>query len=117
MELCFNRIRRDLRMPRENLHFPGVNPKAYVESWRHARCVVMQGGQGEVKHWAFNDPPKAGGKYADSPPPPEESGSSEHAWWICTRSRSSRTREPPAGASSERSEPGYQRGAARDLEG
>jgi glucosamine-6-phosphate deaminase len=32
----------------------------------------MQGGQGDIKHWAFNDPPKREGKYVDDPPPPEE---------------------------------------------
>jgi glucosamine-6-phosphate deaminase len=32
----------------------------------------MQGGQGEVKHWAFNDPPKREGRYRDQPPSPEE---------------------------------------------
>jgi glucosamine-6-phosphate deaminase len=32
----------------------------------------MQGGQGEVKHWAFNDPPRRGGKYQDAPPSPAE---------------------------------------------
>ena len=32
----------------------------------------MQGGQGEVKHWAFNDPPRREGKYKDAPPSPEE---------------------------------------------
>lgn len=26
------------------------------------RCVTMQGGQGEVKHWAFNDPPRREGR-------------------------------------------------------
>jgi glucosamine-6-phosphate deaminase len=30
----------------------------------------MQGGQGEVKHWAFNDPPKREGEWKDEPPPP-----------------------------------------------
>lgn len=69
MDLCFNRIRPDLRMPRENLHFPKADPREYLESWRHARCVVMQGGQGEVKHWAFNDPPKREGAYRNAPPP------------------------------------------------
>ncbi len=34
--------------------------------------MVMQGGQGEVKHWAFNDPPKREGDWRDEPPPPEE---------------------------------------------
>jgi glucosamine-6-phosphate deaminase len=72
MELCFNRIRRELRMPRENLHFPKADPQEYIESWRNARCAIMQGGQGEVKHWAFNDPPKREGKYRDQPPSPEE---------------------------------------------
>jgi glucosamine-6-phosphate deaminase len=32
----------------------------------------MQGGQGEVKHWAFNDPPKREGPYRDAPPSPAE---------------------------------------------
>jgi glucosamine-6-phosphate deaminase len=72
MELCFNRIRPELRMPPENLHFPAADPTAYVESWRGVRCVVMQGGQGEVKHWAFNDPPKREGDYVDRPPSPAE---------------------------------------------
>jgi len=36
------------------------------------RCVVMQGGQGDVKHWAFNDPVKREGKWIDEPPTPEE---------------------------------------------
>ena len=72
MELCFNRIRKDLRMPRENLHFPAVDAAEYIKSWDLARCLVMQGGQGEVKHWAFNDPPKRAGKYKDNPPPPAE---------------------------------------------
>lgn len=72
LELCFNRIRPDLRMPRENMHFPKADAAKYMESWRHARCVTMQGGQGEVKHWAFNDPPKREGKYRDAPPTPAE---------------------------------------------
>ena len=71
MELCFNRIRPDLRMPLENIHFPAADPTEYIESWGNARCLVMQGGQGEVKHWAFNDPPRRAGEYADNPPPPE----------------------------------------------
>ena len=32
----------------------------------------MQGGQGEVKHWAFNDPPRRAGAYKDAPPSPAE---------------------------------------------
>lgn len=70
-ELLFGRIRPELRMPEKNIHFPKADVAAYCESWKHARCLVMQGGQGEVKHWAFNDPPKREGDYADQPPSPE----------------------------------------------
>ena len=72
MDLCFNRIRPELRMPQENVHFPAVDATEYIKSWDKARCLCMQGGQGEVKHWAFNDPPKREGRYVDSPPPPAE---------------------------------------------
>ncbi len=72
MDLCFNRIRPELRMPKEHLHFPGYDPTEYMASWKQARCLVMQGGQGEVKHWAFNDPPKRVGPWKDNPPPPAE---------------------------------------------
>jgi len=72
MELCFNLIRPDLRMPEANLHFPAADLAEYKESWNHARCLVMQGGQGEVKHWAFNDPPRRAGAYKDAPPSPAE---------------------------------------------
>ena len=72
MELCFNRIRPDLRMPEANLHFPAADLAAYKESWNQVRCLVMQGGQGEVKHWAFNDPPRRTGAYKDAPPSPAE---------------------------------------------
>lgn len=72
MELCFNRIRPELAMPVENLHFPAADTGEYVQSWEKTRCVCMQGGQGEVKHWAFNDPPKREGAYIDNPPPPGE---------------------------------------------
>ncbi|MFA6716419.1 MAG: hypothetical protein WC082_15700 [Victivallales bacterium] len=72
MDLCFNRIRPELRMPTENMHFPSENPAEYIESWSKARCLLMQGGQGETKHWAFNDPVKREGKYKDNPPAPEE---------------------------------------------
>src|SRR5947207_7839746 len=71
-QLCFNRIRRELRMPEGQLHFPTAKPEAYTKSYDQVRCVVMQGGEGEVKHWAFNDPPRRDGRYKDSPPPPAE---------------------------------------------
>jgi len=71
-DLCFNRIRPELRMPKSNLHFPAVDTAPYRASWAKARCVIMQGGQGEVKHWAFNDPPRRAGKWRDQPPSPAE---------------------------------------------
>ena len=71
-ELCFNRIRPELRMPDANLHFPKGDPAAYVQSWSGVRCAVMQGGQGDVKHWAFNDPVRREGKHKDAPPSPAE---------------------------------------------
>jgi len=72
LELCFNRIRPELRMPEDHLHFPTGDLAAYSASYDAIRCVTMQGGQGEVKHWAFNDPPKREGAYADDPPPAAE---------------------------------------------
>ncbi len=73
MELCFNRIRPDLRMPSKNIHFPrSAELAAYTKSFEEVRCVVMQGGQGDVKHWAFNDPFRREGVYRDEPPSPAE---------------------------------------------
>lgn len=54
------------------LHFPAADPTEFIESWNEARCVVMQGGQGEIKHWAFNDPVRREGAYKDESPSPEE---------------------------------------------
>jgi len=72
-ELCFSRIRRNLVMPDANLHFPKADLAAYRKSWESGvRCAVMQGGQGDVKHWAFNDPPKRTGKHKSQPPTPAE---------------------------------------------
>jgi glucosamine-6-phosphate deaminase len=71
-DLCFNRIRRDLAMPAENLHFPKADARKYVRSWEGVRCAVMQGGQGDIKHWAFNDPLRRKGPYKNSPPNPAE---------------------------------------------
>jgi glucosamine-6-phosphate deaminase len=72
MQMCFNRIDKKLAMPGENIHFPTGDLDAYSRSYDNVRCVIMQGGQGEVKHWAFNDPPQRKGKYKDSPPSPQE---------------------------------------------
>lgn len=72
-ELCFNRIEKILKMPESNMHFPKANTSEYISSWEAGiRCAVMQGGQGDVKHWAFNDPVKREGQYKDAPPSPEE---------------------------------------------
>jgi len=71
-ELCFNRIDPALRMPESNLHFPKADTREYIKSWNSGiRCTVMQGGQGDIKHWAFNDPVKREGRYKEAPPTPE----------------------------------------------
>ena len=72
LDLCFNRIKPELRMPMENMHFPTEDPTEYEKAWENVRCVLMQGGQGETKHWAFNDPVRREGAYQDNPPSPEE---------------------------------------------
>ena len=71
--LCFSRIRRGLRMPDAHLHFPQADTRAYRQSWNAGvRCAIMQGGQGDVKHWAFNDPLPRRGKFKNAPPSPAE---------------------------------------------
>jgi len=73
MDLCFNRIDKRLRMPEENLHFLRADNLAeYTASYDKARCLVMQGGQGDVKHWAFNDPLRRAGPFREAPPSPGE---------------------------------------------
>jgi glucosamine-6-phosphate deaminase len=72
MELCFDRIDPKLRMPASNIHFPKADVTEYVKSWEGARCAVMQGGQGDIKHWAFNDPVRREGRYKNEPPTPQE---------------------------------------------
>ncbi|MCL5281283.1 MAG: glucosamine-6-phosphate isomerase [Planctomycetes bacterium] len=71
-ELCFDRIRPDLKMPEGNIHFPKADTAEYIKSWEGVRCVTMQGGQGDIKHWAFNDPLRREGKCKDHPPTPQE---------------------------------------------
>ncbi len=70
--MCFDRIQKKLRMPDKNLHFPKADTTEYRASWDAATCAVMQGGQGDVKHWAFNDPLPRRGKFKTRPPTPEE---------------------------------------------
>ena len=72
-EMCFNRIDKKLVMPDANLHFPKADTRAYRATWgAGVRCVVMQGGQGDIKHWAFNDPLPRKGKHKDAPPSPAD---------------------------------------------
>jgi|UniRef100_UPI003784CFE1 glucosamine-6-phosphate deaminase len=72
-QLCFDRMQKKLCMPDSHLHFPKADVAEYVKSWQSGvRCVVMQGGQGDIKHWAFNDPLKRTGKWKNEPPPPAE---------------------------------------------
>jgi len=74
-ELCFHRIGKELRMPDSHLHFPKADTTEYRRSWdAGVRCAVMQGGQGDVKHWAFNDPLPREGEYKNRPPSPGEYG-------------------------------------------
>ena len=71
-ELCFNRIEPINSMPEENLHFPKADTSTFRKSWDGIRCAVMQGGQGDIKHWAFNDPPRREGEFINTPPSPKE---------------------------------------------
>ena len=71
-ELCFDRIDKRLALPEANKHFPTGDLAAFSNSFDQVRCAIMQGGQGEIKHWAFNDPLPREGAYADAPPTPEE---------------------------------------------
>lgn len=71
-ELCFDRIDEKLALPGANKHFPTGDLDAFSDSFDHVRCAIMQGGQGEIKHWAFNDPLPREGDYADAPPTPDE---------------------------------------------
>jgi len=71
-ELCFDRINKPLSIPEDQLHFPRADTQTFIASWPGVRCAVMQGGQGDIKHWAFNDPVRREGPYRDRPPTPEE---------------------------------------------
>ena len=71
-EMCFDRIDAALAMPEQNLHFPKADTTTFRESWSGVHCAVMQGGQGDIKHWAFNDPLRREAEFADAPPSLEE---------------------------------------------
>ena len=80
LELCFNRIDPALRMPDENLHFLDIESiPDYARSYDDLDCLLMQGGQGEVKHWAFNDPFERQPPYADEPPIPAKESQNGNA--------------------------------------
>ena len=68
-ELLFDRIESAFKMPESNLHFPAADVSTYVKAWDGVRCAVMQGGQGDIKHWAFNDPPQRGENESEPPSP------------------------------------------------
>lgn len=71
-EMLFDRIAPELKMPDENMHLNFCDLEAYAKTYDDVKCLLMQGGQGEIKHWAFNDPVKREGAYKDAPPSPEE---------------------------------------------
>ena len=72
-EMLFDRIRPELALPESGLHFPKAHLLPYQKSWTTGvRCAVMQGGQGDIKHWAFNDPPKRRGPHQSAPPTPQD---------------------------------------------
>ena len=71
-EMCFNKIQRQWAMPDSQLHFPKADTRMYRKTWDSGvRCAVMQGGQGDVKHWAFNDPLRREGAHRNAPPSAE----------------------------------------------
>jgi glucosamine-6-phosphate deaminase len=72
LQLCFDRIAPRLKMPAAQMHFPTAQPEAYTKSFDQVRCAIMQGGQGEIKHWAFNDPLPRLGAFRDAPPSAED---------------------------------------------
>jgi len=70
LELCFNRIRPELRMPDTNLFFPTEDIAAYTLPWEDAGVEWdgTQGGQGDTAHFAFNDPLRVQGDHSHRPP-------------------------------------------------
>jgi len=74
LELCFNRIEPALRMPDSHLFFPTEDIPAYTAPWEDAGIEwdTTQGGQGNEKHFAFNDPLEAKNDFALRPPTVEE---------------------------------------------
>jgi glucosamine-6-phosphate deaminase len=73
LELCFDRIRPELRMPDTNLFFPTEDIPAYTAPWEDASFEwdTTQGGQGDTTHFAFNDPLKVAGDFSHVMPTAE----------------------------------------------
>ena len=85
LDLCFRRMDKKLRMPDSHLHFitaKGISD--YSKSYDTAKCLIMQGGQGEVKHWAFNDPPGGKGRTRTLRRAPPNTASSRPGSWTFT---------------------------------
>ena len=69
----YDKIKPELRMPEENLHFPtSSNLEQFSNSFNKYRCIKMQGGLGHALHWAFNDPFPRTGAYKVAPPSVKE---------------------------------------------
>ncbi len=73
LEMCWERIEPKLRMPREQWVFPTHDVSAYARHWNTGmRVATVQGGQGNMKHIAFNDPLPRLGAFAERPPTVDE---------------------------------------------
>jgi glucosamine-6-phosphate deaminase len=68
-ELCFNRIRRELRMPDANLHYPKATPPPTAKPVRSDSLRRHQE-PGRREAMAFKDPPRRTGKSKNQPRPP-----------------------------------------------
>ena len=101
-ELCFDRIRPELRMPESHLHFPKVDTTAYRQSW-DCRCALRgdAGRPGRREALGLQRPAASRrplrGRAADAGRVP---GARRRAWWTCIRSPSRRTPGPAAAATS-----------------
>lgn len=71
MDLCFGRIRPELMMPKENLHFPTENPEEYTKSYDLARCVTMQADKAKPNTGRSTTPSNAKVS-TKTPPTPED---------------------------------------------
>jgi glucosamine-6-phosphate deaminase len=74
MEMCFDLIRPELRMPPNHLFFPTEDIPTYNRIWEdpNVECEGTQGGQGDTAHIAFVDPVRRTDTFVDRPPTVEE---------------------------------------------